>query len=87
MFFGVFYNYNLFTILIIEFLLIDTYFLMSLINKMPKFLMTIKTKNNYFFNQVFVIYDSPKKYIMILDGNNKKTNLCKDSIDWMEVSN
>ncbi len=83
-FIGIYREYNLFTILLFEFILVEIFFLVSIINKIPKYTVTIHTKTNQIYNSVFILYDSPKEYLMFLDENDKKTMICKSSINFIE---
>lgn len=82
-FFGIYRGYNLFTILIFEFILVEIFFLFSLINKIPKYFVNIHLKTNKIFSKVFIIYESPKEYLIILDENDKKTEIYKNSINFI----
>jgi hypothetical protein len=72
-------NFNLFTLLIFEFILLEIYVLISLFNKIPKETSIIQLTNNV-LNNVFILYDSPRNFLLILNDENKRMKICKNQI-------
>jgi len=84
-FFAIYRDYNLFTLLLFEFIFIEVFILLSIINKIPKHKLNIHTRKQV-FKEIFIIYESPKEYLMILDNNDNKTMICKSTIEHIEKS-
>jgi hypothetical protein len=79
-------NCNIFFLIVIEFSLLLALFWSSQLRLIPKKKTTIELKNkdnsgkNIIINDVFVLSESSKEYIVILDNTNQISHIMKDSI-------
>ena len=86
LFFSLIWNYNLLSILYVQMILIFWFFIISSISLLPKGTVNIRFLNGTAIKNVFIVEDSEKGYLLVLNSKNEYKKLMKSSIKLLESS-
>lgn len=83
---GLAFSFNIITMIYIEVALIVSYCFIGILRHLPNYLATIYPEKANTLFDVFIIEESPKDNIVIIDGKNKRIKLAKGKIIKTELN-